>query len=40
MTVLGADGRELSARGVETRKRLLEAAESIFGELGDRKSVV
>jgi AcrR family transcriptional regulator len=34
MTVLGADGRELSARGVETRNRLLEAAESVFGELG------
>src|SRR4051795_1567652 len=34
MTVTGADGRTLSARGVETRSRLLEAAESIFGELG------
>jgi AcrR family transcriptional regulator len=32
--VLGADGRTLSARGVETRTRLLEAAEDIFGELG------
>ena len=33
MTV-GADGRELSARGIETRGRLLEAAEQVFGELG------
>jgi AcrR family transcriptional regulator len=30
----GADGRTLSARGVETRTRLLEAAEQVFGELG------
>jgi AcrR family transcriptional regulator len=34
MTVLGADGRTLSARGVETRQKLLDAAESIFAELG------
>jgi len=34
MTVVGADGRELSARGVETRNRLLEAAEQVFGDLG------
>jgi AcrR family transcriptional regulator len=32
--VLGAGGRALSARGVETRTRVLEAAEEIFGELG------
>ena len=32
--VTGADGRTLSARGVETRTRLLEAAESVFAELG------
>jgi AcrR family transcriptional regulator len=32
--VLGADGRTLSPRGVETRARLLEAAEEVFGELG------
>jgi AcrR family transcriptional regulator len=32
--VLGADGRTLSARGVETRTRLLGAAEDVFGELG------
>jgi len=31
---VGADGRELSARGIETRGRLLEAAEQVFGELG------
>ena len=30
----GADGRPLSARGAATRRRLLEAAESIFAELG------
>ena len=30
----GADGRTLSPRGVETRTKLLEAAERIFGELG------
>jgi AcrR family transcriptional regulator len=34
MTITGADGRTLSARGLETRNRLLEAAESVFGELG------
>jgi AcrR family transcriptional regulator len=32
--VFGADGRTLSARGVETRTRLIEAAEEVFGELG------
>ncbi len=30
----GADGRRLSARGVATRQRLLEAAESVFADLG------
>lgn len=34
MSVQGADGRTLSARGVETRTKLLEAAEQIFGDLG------
>jgi AcrR family transcriptional regulator len=34
MTITGAGGRALSARGVETRNRLLEAAESVFGQLG------
>ena len=34
MSPQGADGRTLSARGVETRTRLLEAAEQVFGELG------
>ncbi len=33
-TVLGADGRELSTRGVETRRRLLAAAEEVFADLG------
>ena len=34
MSVVGADGRELSARGLETRAKVLEAAEQVFGELG------
>jgi AcrR family transcriptional regulator len=34
MSVQGADGRTLSARGVETRTKLLEAAEHVFAELG------
>lgn len=32
--VHGADGRTLSARGVETRQRLLNAAEQVFADLG------
>jgi AcrR family transcriptional regulator len=32
--VLGADGRTLSQRGIETRSRLLEAAEEVFAEVG------
>jgi AcrR family transcriptional regulator len=32
--VHGADGRTLSQRGVETRTKLLEAAEQVFGDLG------
>ncbi len=32
--VTGADGRTLSARGTATRTRLLEAAESIFADVG------
>lgn len=34
MSVQGADGRTLSQRGVETRKKLLDAAEQVFAELG------
>ena len=34
MTITGADGRVLSPRGVETRTKLLDAAEQIFGDLG------
>ena len=30
----GVDGRPLSERGTRTRRRLLEAAESVFAELG------
>jgi AcrR family transcriptional regulator len=33
-TVTGTGGRALSARGVETRQKLLDAAEQVFGELG------
>ena len=32
--VTGANGRTLSRKGVETRQRLLEAAEEVFGDLG------
>jgi AcrR family transcriptional regulator len=32
--VTGADGRTLSSRGVETRQRLLDASEAVFGALG------
>jgi AcrR family transcriptional regulator len=32
--VTGADGRTLSSRGVETRRRLLESAEDVFADLG------
>jgi AcrR family transcriptional regulator len=34
MTVTGADGRALSARGERTRQRLLDAAEAVFADLG------
>jgi AcrR family transcriptional regulator len=34
MTVTGTDGRELKAKGRETRRRLLDASEQVFGELG------
>ena len=34
MTIQGTDGRTLSQRGLETRTRLLEASEQVFGELG------
>lgn len=33
-TILSVDGRPLSKRGLDTRRRLLDAAEQIFGELG------
>jgi len=32
--VTGVGGRALSPKGVETRQRLLDAAENVFGELG------
>ncbi|HZC31184.1 MAG TPA: TetR/AcrR family transcriptional regulator [Gaiellaceae bacterium] len=32
--ITGASGRALSRKGVETRRRLLEAAEKVFGNLG------
>jgi len=34
VTTKGTDGRTLSPRGLETRARLLEASERVFGELG------
>lgn len=34
MSPQGADGRTLSPRGIETRTKLLEAAEQVFGALG------
>jgi AcrR family transcriptional regulator len=34
MSIQGADGRTLSARGVETRAKLLEAAEQVFADVG------
>jgi AcrR family transcriptional regulator len=33
-TVTGVDGRPLSKRGERTRRRLLEAAEAVFADLG------
>jgi AcrR family transcriptional regulator len=33
-TLTGVDGRPLSQRGERTRRRLLEAAEAVFAELG------
>jgi AcrR family transcriptional regulator len=32
--VTNVDGRPLSRKGLETRRRLLDAAEAVFGELG------
>ena len=32
--VTGADGRALSARGAQTRQKLIAAAEQVFGDLG------
>ncbi len=32
--VTNVDGRPLSRRGLDTRRRLLDAAERVFGELG------
>ena len=34
MSPQGADGRTLSPRGIETRTKLIEAAEQVFGALG------
>src|SRR4051794_12444311 len=33
-TILSADGRPLSKRGLDTRRRLLDAAEQVFGAYG------
>jgi AcrR family transcriptional regulator len=32
--ILSTEGRPLSKRGLDTRRRLLDAAEAVFGELG------
>jgi len=32
--ILNTEGRPLSKRGLDTRRRLLDAAEAVFGELG------
>jgi len=32
--ILSTEGRPLSKRGLDTRRRLLDAAETVFGELG------
>ena len=32
--ILNAEGRPLSKRGLDTRRRLLDAAEQVFGALG------
>jgi len=32
--VTGAAGRPLSAKGLNTRRKLLDAAEQVFGDLG------
>ncbi len=34
IVVTNVDGRPLSRKGLDTRRRLLDAAESVFGELG------
>jgi AcrR family transcriptional regulator len=34
VVVTNVDGRPLSKRGLDTRRRLLDAAEQVFGELG------
>jgi AcrR family transcriptional regulator len=34
MSLTGTDGRELKAKGLETRRRLLDAAERVFGDVG------
>lgn len=33
-TILSTEGRPLSKRGLETRRRLLDAAERVFGDVG------
>jgi AcrR family transcriptional regulator len=38
--VTNVDGRPLSTRGLDTRRRLLDAAERVFGELGYHEASV
>jgi AcrR family transcriptional regulator len=39
-TITNVDGRPLSQRGLDTRRRLLDAAEHVFGELGFHEASV
>ena len=38
--ITNVDGRPLSQRGLDTRRRLLDAAESVFGEVGSHDASV
>jgi AcrR family transcriptional regulator len=40
VVVTNVDGRPLSKRGLDTRRRLLDAAERVFGELGYHEASV
>ena len=40
VVLTNVDGRPLSRRGLDTRRRLLDAAERVFGELGYHEASV